>query len=216
MILSARHLGTALVGCCLMLAALLPAAGATSGQGPDTLFRQADAHLLAGRVREAASTFDALVAAAPDTAPQLWQRGIALYYAGRYADCRAQFELHRTVNPNDVENAAWHFLCVARASSASAARAALLPVGRDRRSPMAEVYGMLEGTRTPTQVLAAGAGSLSGTFYAELYVGLYYEALGDQARSLPHMTAAAATQYAPAGGYMHRVAQVHLQVRETR
>ena len=37
-------------------------------------------------------------------------------YAGRYQDCREQFESHRTVNPDDVENAAWHFLCVARAS----------------------------------------------------------------------------------------------------
>jgi hypothetical protein len=38
------------------------------------------------------------------------------------------FYAGRTVNPNDVENAAWHFLCVARAESPEKARAALLPV----------------------------------------------------------------------------------------
>jgi hypothetical protein len=37
-----------------------------------------------------------------------WQRGIALYYAGRYKDCRLQFESHRTVNPNDVETVREH------------------------------------------------------------------------------------------------------------
>ena len=63
--------------------------------------------------------------AVPDEAPYLWQRGIALYYAGRYDDCRRQFESHRSVNPDDVENAAWHFLCVARAESPAKARAAL-------------------------------------------------------------------------------------------
>ncbi len=183
---------------------------------PSVLFRQADSHFRAGRVREAALAFDALAAAAPEDAPHLWQRGIALYYAGRFGDCRTQFESHRTVNPNDVENAAWHFLCVARAESPAAARAALLPVGPDRRSPMREVYGMLEGAVTPAQVLAAGARDEAAAFYAELYVGLYFEALGEAARSRTHMVAAASPQFAVAGGYMHRVAQVHLQMRERR
>ena len=67
-----------------------------------------------GRFAASAAAFDELAKVIPDQAPQLWQRGIALYYAGRYTDCRRQFESHRTVNPDDVENAAWHFLCVAR------------------------------------------------------------------------------------------------------
>src|SRR5262245_8155216 len=61
----------------------------------------------------------------PADAPPCCQPGIPLYYAGRYRDCRAQFESHRTVNPNDVENAAWHSLCVARAETPAKARAAL-------------------------------------------------------------------------------------------
>ena len=146
---------------------------------------------LAGRVKESVTGFDRVVALAPDAAPQLWQRGIALYYVGRYDDCRKQFESHRTVNPNDVENPAWHFLCVAHAESPQKARAALLPVGPDQRSPMREVYEMFKGTMTPDAVLAAAGQSLSARFFAELYVGLYYEATGNKTAGLTHLKAAA-------------------------
>ncbi|MGH9722121.1 MAG: hypothetical protein ACRD8O_18080, partial [Bryobacteraceae bacterium] len=142
-------------------------------------------------------------------APQLWQRGIAQYYAGRYKDCRAQFESHRTVNPADVENAAWHFLCVARAESPAKAKAALLPVGNDSRVPMREVYRMFKGELTPQQVLDAGGSEVESQFYARLYVGLYYEALDDKPRALEHITTAAQDRYS-VGGYMHMVARVHL------
>jgi len=145
-----------------------------------------------------------------------WQRGIALYYAGRYQDCRAQFESHRTVNPNDVENAAWHFLCVARAESADKAKAAILPVGPDARVPMRQVYEMLRGAMSPDMVLKAAGARDSAQFYAQLYVGLYYEALGDSRRALEHITLAAADRYADEGGYMHTVAKVHLGILRRR
>jgi lipoprotein NlpI len=153
--------------------------------------------------------FDRVAALAPDLAPQLWQRGIALYYVGRYDDCRKQFESHRRVNPDDVENPAWHFLCVARAESPQKARAALLPVGPDQRSPMREIYEMFMGTMAPAAVLAAAGADHSARFFAELYVGLYYEATGQTAQALTHLQAAAAERFAGAGGYMHRVATLH-------
>src|ERR1041384_5123757 len=96
---------------------------------PREIMDRAVADFESGRIAQSAAGFDRLAKIVPDYAPPLWQRGIALYYAGRYKDCRTQFELHRTVNPNDVENAAWHFLCVARADSPEKARRALLPVG---------------------------------------------------------------------------------------
>lgn len=167
--------------------------------------------LLAGRIQDAVSGFDAIVRAAPEAAPQLWQRGIALYYAGRYADCRAQFELHRTVNPNDVENAAWHFLCAAKAETAARARERLLPVGRDRRVPMQEIYEMFRGTLTPERVLAAAGSDEGAQFFAHLYVGLYADALGKRQEALREITAAASDRYADGGGYMHRIAKIHLR-----
>src|SRR5687767_1991814 len=167
-----------------------------------------------GRFAESAAAFDELAKAVPELAPQLWQRGITLYYAGRYADCRAQFESHRTVNPNDVENAVWHYLCVARAESPAKARAALLPVGPDSRVPMRQVYELFRGDLKPEQVLAAAGSQASAQFFAQLYLGLYYEAQGDARRAREHMTAAAADRFAAAGGYMHTVARIHLQQRK--
>ena len=178
-------------------------------ENPRAILDRAIDDFLAGRVKESVTGFDRVVALAPDAAPQLWQRGIALYYAGRYDDCRKQFESHRTVNPNDVENPAWHFLCVAHAESPQKARAALLPVGPDQRSPMREVYEMFKGAMTPDAVLAAAGQSASARFYAELYVGLYYEATGNKAAGVTHLKAAASDRFANAGGYMHRVATLH-------
>ena len=191
----------------MSLAAIPPLQRQTESPG-DVLDRAIE-DFLAGRVKESVVGFDRVAALAPQAAPQLWQRGIALYYVGRYDDCRTQFESHRTVNPNDVENPAWHFLCVAHAESPQRARAALLPVGPDQRSPMREVYEMFKGTMTPDAVLAAGGQSLSARFFAELYVGLYYEATGDRAMGLAHLKAAASDRFASAGGYMHRVAMLH-------
>lgn len=184
-------------------------------QSPPSLNR-AVAHFEAGRIAESAAEFDRLAEADPRAMPYLWQRGIVLYYAGRYADCRQQFERHRIVNPNDVENAAWHFLCVARAESPAQARKVLLPVGPDARVPMRQVYELFRGTLTPADVLRAAGAQPGAQFYGHLYLGLYFEALGDAARALEHITAAAADRFASAGDYMHMVARVHLKLLQTR
>jgi len=197
----------------VVLCAMFALAGTAQAQpAAERALDRAIAHFQAGRVAESAAEFDNVVKLAPDYAPQLWQRGIALYYAGRYTDCRAQFESHRTVNPDDVENAAWHFLCVARAESVEKARAALLPVGPDARVPMREVYQMFNGTIGPEKVLAAAGAGTAPEFYAHLYVGLYLDVIGRKAEALAHIKAAAADRYAAAGGYMNRVARVHLAV----
>ena len=178
-------------------------------QSPQAIMNRAVSAFEKGHFVESATAFDELAKTVPGQAPQLWQRGIALYYAGRYDDCRRQFEAHRTVNPDDVENAAWHFLCVARGESPAKARAALLPVGPDARMPMREVYQMFRGTLRPEQVLSAAGTQPAALFYAHLYVGLYFEAQGMTARALEHINIAAADRFEREGGYMHMVARVH-------
>ena len=200
---------------CLLLAMLAPAAAAYAqapAGRPQAIFDRAVADFERGRIAEAAAGFDNLVELVPGLSPQLWQRGIALYYAGRYRDCRLQFESHRTVNPNDVENAAWHFLCVARAESPEKARAALLPVGPDSRVPMSQIYQMFRGALAPDKVLAAAGTQAESQFYAHLYLGLYFEALGKQSLAREHIAAASADRYAAVGGYMHGVARVHRNI----
>ena len=203
-------------GLALLLPVLIPAAAGEAQDSPREMMRRADAALWRGEIDEAVTGFDRVIALVPEYGPELWQRGIALYYAGRFEDCRAQFESHRLVNPNDVENAAWHFLCVAQASSRDAAVEALLPVGPDRRVPMREVYEMFAGRATPDEVLAAAGSTQAGTFYGQLYVGLYLEAVGEEDRALTHLAIAASDRFAAMGGYMYQVARLHLTLREGR
>jgi lipoprotein NlpI len=183
-----------------------------AADSPDAVFDRAIEDFRAGRVEESVNGFDRLVKMTPAVAPDLWQRGIAQYLAGRFKECRAQFEAHRTVNPNDVENAAWHFLCVARAESPARARAALLPVGPDGRVPMTQIYELFRGRLTPDAVFAAAGTDSSAQFFAHLYVGLYFEAVGDARQAFEHITAAADDRYARDGGYMQTVAKVHLSI----
>ena len=202
---------TRALGCFALLFVALVACdtAAQDAPYPQAVFDKAIADFAAGRLHEAASEFDRLAELVPSAAPQLWQRGIALYYVGRYDDCRLQLESHRTVNPNDAENAAWHFLCVAAGESLEQAQQDLLPVGPDRRSPMAEIYEMFRGELTPDDVLAAAGSQLTARFYAHLYIGLYHQAQENLAAATEHIAAAAQQEFAASGGYMHVVARIH-------
>src|SRR5262249_38331266 len=139
-----------------------------------------------GRVREAVADFDKFLELRPGEKPGHWRRGIALYYTGQFKEGVEQFELHQTVNPNDVENAAWHYLCNGRGAGPDKAREALLKVGPDRRVPLMTVYRMYASQAKADDVLRdAESGNPPAArrreqlFYAHLYVGLYHEAAGD-------------------------------------
>ena len=186
---------------------------AVISQSPREVMTRAVEDFRAGRVEQSAAGFDRLAALVPGQAPELWQRGIPQFYAGRFRDCRDMFISHGTVNPADVENAAWHFLCVARAESPAAARQQLLPVGPDARVPMREVYQMFQGRMTPAQVLAAARSDPSAQFFGRLYVGLYLEVTGDRVTGREHIAIAAQARFSSVGGYMHDVARVHLSRR---
>ena len=197
----------------LLIGSTLLVSVVSATQSPQSLFNQAVRDFSSGRIEESVAGFNALVKLQPKRAPYLWQRGIALYYAGQYRECQDQFESHQIVNPNDVENAAWHFLCVARANSLEVARARLLSVGPDSRVPMSEIYKMFRGVRSPDNILAVDWDDPRSKFYAELYAGLYFEILGNRTRALRHLTVAAADRFEKVGGYMHMVTRVHLAVR---
>jgi len=171
--------------------------------------RRGDEHLFAGRFDEAIADFDAFLEAEPEFDAHHWRRGIAYYYAGRYEEGAAQFVRHRTVNPADVENAAWHFLCEARRTGVVEAQAAILPVGPDQRDPMRSIYELFAGRADPAAVLAEAAASPQhdAVFFAHLYLGLYHDASGDETRAREHITLATTTHARP--HYMGSVARVH-------
>jgi Flp pilus assembly protein TadD len=156
--------------------------------------------LRAGRVDAALRHLDSVAQRAPQSEPYLWQRGIAQYLAGRYAAGREQFELHRKVNPNDVENATWHFLCVAAQQDVVAARKAMLPAPGDPRVPMKELYALYQGKGDRAAVEAAVTRQPAGSaarryarFYADLYLGLLAHAEGDAEQARRWLAAAAET-----------------------
>jgi lipoprotein NlpI len=49
-------------------------------------------HLKLAQIEASLADFDRFLELRPDQAPGHWMRGIVLYYAGRYADGRKQFE----------------------------------------------------------------------------------------------------------------------------
>ena len=178
--------------------------------------RRGDAYLKSGKFAEAIADFDKFLVFRPKSAPDHWRRGIALYYAGRFKDGVAQFELHRKVNPEDVENSAWHYLCNARANTPKKAREDLIPVTKDARVPMKEVLELFAGKLKPPDVIAAAEkykltdeDLKEARFYANLYVALYYESEGNAKKCLEHLTTA--VEKYKIGHYMWDVADVHLK-----
>jgi lipoprotein NlpI len=120
-------------------------------------FRHAGAeYFFAGKFDASIAAFDAYAKHFPEQAPHLWERGISLYYATRYADGRKQFEEHKSVNPHDVENAAWHFICAAKEMGVDAARKAIIFIDttKDTRVPMKEVYLLFKGELKPRRRIA--------------------------------------------------------------
>lgn len=169
---------------------------------------------VAGKIAESVAEFDRAAAADRAIEAHLWQRGIAYYYLGRYEEGRRQFEIHRSVNPADVENSAWWYLCMAKLGRREEARKKLLPVGHDDRAPMMEVYALYAGKGSARAVLEAiERGNPADRerrmreFYGRLYLGLHADAAGDPARAREHIRAAVETRV---GGYMWEVARIHL------
>jgi lipoprotein NlpI len=150
-----------------------------------------DLYLRAGEIKKAIAQFKRYIERVPEHEPDLWQHGIALALDGQYDEGRKLFELHRTVNPNDVENALWHFYCVAKASSPEKARSLVLPAPGDRRVPMEELLKLYRGDADEAVVRAAideypagSRGHDSASFYGELYLAMYADAVGDRKRAI--------------------------------
>ncbi len=160
----------------------------------------------AGKIKESIDAFDRQIDLDPDARISHWQRGIAYYYAGRFDDGRRQFEGYQDFDSNDVENAVWRFMCMARTDGIDKARKDILKIGNDKRVPMRQVYDLYKGDLKPEDVLKAAKAD-NERFYAHLYVGIYYDLLGDKKQALEHLNKA--TEDYRISHYMWDVARVH-------
>jgi lipoprotein NlpI len=182
-------------------------------ESPGAYQSRGEDYFRVGEFKKSVADFDKVIELKPDNAPYHWQRGISLYYAGEFDRGAKQFELHKTVNPNDVENAVWHFLCVSRLRGVAEARKVLIPIQGDGRVPMMQVYDLFAGKGTAKAVMdAAEAGNATDAdrkrqlFYAHLYLGLYAVSAGDAAEAKKHVLQA---EKLADDDYMGDVARVH-------
>jgi lipoprotein NlpI len=83
--------------------------------------------------------------------------------------------------------------------------------------PMKEVLELFAGKLKPEDVIEAaekakleGVEKTAARFYANLYVGLYYESEKDEKKALEHLTAA--VEKYKIGDYMWDVADAHLKM----
>jgi lipoprotein NlpI len=190
---------------------------ASRPQSPQALVELGESEFAAGRIEASIAAFDQLAALVPSAAPTLWQRGIALYVAGKYTECAAQFAAFHAEDPEDLENAAWHFLCVARARSLEQARTARLKAGPDPRVLRQQIDEMFGGQRTPEQLLDLAERSVALVqFYGHLYVGLYFDASGNRTAALEQLALAADSRYDAYGGFMNVVAKVYVNRLRTQ
>jgi lipoprotein NlpI len=170
-------------------------------------------HFKLGKFAESLADFDKYLDLKPGEKNGHWMRGITCYYAAKFDEGRKQFEGYEKVDTNDVENAVWHFLCVARKDGVPKARQSLLKIGKDRRVPMTQVYELFAGKLKPEDVLQAARMPAAREevlnrqlFYAHLYLGLYYEVQGDHEKAQENLEEAVKHRISH---YMWDVARVH-------
>jgi lipoprotein NlpI len=204
-------------GVLLLCGWICPEGAETEGRSPRELVQQGMDEFKSGKIQESIKSFEEAARQRPNLRPQLWQLGISYYYADEYSKGRELFEAHQTVNPEDVENAIWHFLCATKQDGIDAARRKFIPITQDRRVPMKELHQLFAGKGSKEDVLKAarkgkGEELKNQMFYAHLYLGLYEEALGNAEESRKLMRRA--VEEFGQSHYMGDVARVHQKIRE--
>jgi lipoprotein NlpI len=184
------------------------------GKTPEAYDVRGAAYFKSGDMAKALADFDKYLELRPDVRPEHWKRGICCYYAKKYAEGNQQFEEHQKVNPNDVENAVWRYLCQAHLIGRDKAKEQMLKIRNDRRVPMMVIYDLFLGKANPDDVLRAARAKAPTAgqqklqmFYAHLYLGLYYESLGDAKKAREHIDVAVGEF--GIRDYMGDVARVH-------
>lgn len=184
------------------------------------LYRRGCENFRIGQFKNSVADFDQFVVLRPEAEQKLWERGISHYYAGMYKQGAEQFALYQTYHDNDVENSVWRYLCMVKTDGVEKARKEMLPIKNDPRIPLMTSYAMFQGKASEKDVMKAVHAEkpepavLAGRlFYAQLYLGLYYEA-HDQpelARKQINMAWKDHEKTEGISRYMWNVARVHAQ-----
>ena len=181
--------------------------------------RRGDARLFLARFAEAVADYEKMIALDPAEDAPHWRLGIAYYLAGDFAKSARQFAKYQAHESGDRENGIWHFLANARATSIEKARTEMIEFTRFDREPFPALYEMFAGKRTGADVFAEmekkGLAKNAGVmFFANYYVGLNEQLLGDVKAAREHLRRAVLDGPSAGGGagYMWKVARLQFDL----
>ena len=180
-------------------------------------------------LKKSLACFDDMIKLNIENKKKLWQRGLTLFYLDEFGEA-AQFRLDVELNPNDTEEAIWCYLCEIHTNGKEKALTNWLNVGRDSRQVMRISYDLFKETNSDkiteflNQLLTMIKENKSekNTFYANLYLGLYYESIyfvnknnskDDQqsySKAKQFILAATNSKYRD---YMYHLSVVHSKIR---
>jgi lipoprotein NlpI len=168
-----------------------------------------------GKVQESIADFDRAAELEPNTKNDLWERGLSRYYASQFALAQKSFEDYHRVGPSDIENGLWHMLSHAEVKGLPAAQSALFSYEPKRRPPFPALFELYSGKQQPKDVLDHATDGATDdldrrtrTFYAHLYVGMWFVVNQDKARAVEQLEKAVALR---STDYMWYVARLQLE-----
>lgn len=179
--------------------------------------RRGDARLFRARFVEAVADYEKMISLDPTQDSPHWRLGIAYYFVGDFAKSARQFQKYHAYDPRDRENGVWKFLAQARTEGVAKARADMLVYTRFDREPFPALYEMLAGKKTGAQIFAELdekklTNESKVSFFANYYVGLHEELLGQKAAAREHLQRAVDSAWdakaASDLGYMWQVARL--------
>lgn len=169
----------------------------------------------AGEIEKSIADFDRMIELEPRHENECWERGLSRYYAGQFALAQKSFEDYHKVGADDTENDLWRMLSQAEVDGLAEAQKTLTTLNAKRGGVFPVLYDLYTGKTKPEDVLAHATDGATGdaerrerTFYAHLYVGMWFVANRDRPAAITHMEKAVALKSAD---YMWYVAREQLK-----
>jgi lipoprotein NlpI len=183
--------------------------------------QRGDLYFQSRKFAEASSDYQKMVELNPSLDVTHWRKGIALYYLGRWEESAKQFEKYQTIDDVDRENGIWRFLAMQKKVGMQKARDEMIQYTRVDRPPLTDVYRMFQGELSTEEfsnrALKFAEHSME-RFYADLYLGLFFDCEGKPAKSLEHLRAAeknrSAKEATDGPGWMWHIAGIHAGIVE--
>jgi lipoprotein NlpI len=189
-----------------------------SGDLVDKHSERGDLFFQSGEFAKSLADYEKMIEINPRLDVTHWRKGIALYYLGRWDESARQFEKYQTIDDVDRENGLWRFLAMHEGLGTAKARAAMIQYVRVDRPPLTDVYRMFQGELTADDFRSRAEQFREHSkerFYADLYLGLFFDVEGKPVESLRHLKAAEDSRWAKeAGGgpgWMWHIARIHAE-----